>query len=288
MIKYSFFNKLLNLLFFIVVLTSIDAKAQCNADVPVYIADLRGNPDSIWTLTDKVRNGQCCGSKDKNDRYIKFVLTLDAEAEGVKFLITKGAEPGGSAGYQIECGAIRKLDVPICLSGPGPHNVTFFKPGGNDNDYGITSIAKPSVSDPTYVSQGCTGTLEATGFDISTITWTSITPGATGDYNKYLNCTSKCSTVVVTAQPGYPAFVDYQVTGVPTGGCSNIITSKVVRVFFVNTKTATIEPQKPSICFGGINTTLTATSSGGLPPYKYLWSTGATTQSISSGLGTYW
>ena len=120
------------------------------------------------------------------------------------------------------------------------------------------------------------------------MTWTSVSPGPIGFYNNYLNCTSVCDTVIVTALPGYPPSVLYQVCGMPLGACATTLVCDTVRVYFVSDKTATIQPQNPVICFGGPPATLTANGTGGAPPYSYLWSTGATTQVIIVGAGTYW
>ncbi len=42
-----------------------------------------------------------------------------------------------------------------------------------------------------------------------------------------------------------------------------------------------------TMCYGQSSTTLTATGSGGTPPYSYSWSNGSTSQSINVGNGTY-
>ena len=73
----------------------------------------------------------------------------------------------------------------------------------------------------------------------------------------------------------------------PIGGCTNMLVTKLTRIYFVNDKKATINPKNPSVCFGQNTTTLTAFGTGGKPPYKYLWSNGDTTQSINAGVGKY-
>ena len=260
----------------------------CDPTTPSFQFDLTGSPGGQWISPKTVRKGLCCGL-DPNDsppiRCVEFFFTLDPESQGIKFDIASGAVPKGSMGYQINCGPYHTVGEILCLDGPGPWRLTFCKPGNNPNTYSITSIPKPSVSPPITVSNGCSGTLSAFGFDVSTIKWTSIPFNAT--HNSYLNCTEKCPTVTATMRLGAPPFVDYEVSGFPPGGCSTNPVRKVTRVYFVDDKKATILPSDPSICYGSSKTTLTVTGSGGAPPYKYLWSTGETTQAISVGAGTY-
>jgi gliding motility-associated-like protein len=260
----------------------------CDASTPSFTFDLTGKPDSIWRSPNISRSGLCCGlDPDERPpaRCIEFYFTLDKGAVGINFKIASGAIPSGSLEYQIGCGPRYKVGDPICLDGPGPHRLTFCKPGNNPNTYTIESIAAPKVSDPVYVSDGCRGVLSTTGYDPATIRWTSVPFNAT--HNSYLNCTSGCPSVIVTAQAGYPDYVDYQVTGKPLGGCASEV-KQFVRAYFISDKKANILPKDPVICFGGTAATLTAFGTGGAPPYTYKWSTGATTQTIQAGIGKYW
>lgn len=258
----------------------------CDATVPSYTADLTGSADSIWISPSDKRQGGCCGvntGAPDNDRCVEFWLTLDADAEGIKFEIYSGAEPGGSMYYQLNCGPPVTVGENLCLSTIGPHRITFCKPGNNPNSYKITSIAKPKVTSPSVVSDACQSTITADGYIESTITWKSIAPGAVGDYNSYLSCLSGCAQTVATYVVGAPAFVDFEVCGTPLGGCTGAAVCNVTRVYFVNDKQVTIIPQNPTICFGGASTPITANASGGAPPYTYLWNTGETTQTINAG-----
>jgi gliding motility-associated-like protein len=281
------FKIVLNLL---LVLSAIFAHSQaCDPSTPTFTMDLSGNPDSVWISPNTIREGLCCGLDPNASppiRCVEFFFTLDTGAQGIKFDLASGAIPPGSLGYQINCGPYYQVGENICLNGPGPHRLTFCKPGSNKNRYSITSIPKPSVSSPQIVSDGCRGTLFANGYILSTITWRSVENNPV--YNSYLSCSAGCSTTTVTMQPGAPPFVDYVVTGSPLGGCDNMVISRTTRIYFVNDKRAEILPKNPVICFGGTNATITANGIGGAPPYKYLWNTGATTQSISVGVGKYW
>ncbi len=266
---------------------NINAQA-CDPLTPSFKFDLTGSPGGKWISPKTVRKGLCCGLDPNASppiRCVEFIFTLDPESQGIKFDIASGAVPKGSMGYQINCGPYQQVGEILCLDGPGPWRLTFCKPGNNPNTYSITSIPKPSVSPPITVSDGCSGTLSAYGFDVSTIKWSSVPFNAT--HNSYLNCTEKCPTVTATMKVGAPPFVDYEVSGFPLGGCSILPVKKLTRVYFVNDKTATINPSNPAICFGANKTTLTVVGTGGAPPYRYLWSTGETTQAISVAAGTY-
>jgi large repetitive protein len=261
-------------------------KAQCGPGTPTITCDLTGAPDSVWISPSVVRNDNCCGTTAP-DRCVKFIITLDAGAVGINFNIASGAVPPGALFYQINCGPPIAVGSPICLDGPGPHILTFCKPGNNQNTYSIESIPGVAVGTDIIVNDGCIGSLEVTGLTESTITWNSIFPGTSGQYNNYLSCASACSTTVVTAQVGYPPFVDYVVCGISPAACNTDQLCDTVRVTFNPTLYVNIVPVNPTVCFGAVGTSMTAVGTGGTPPYTYQWNTGATTATINSGVGTY-
>jgi len=263
----------------------------CDATTPSFTVDLTGQPSGTWTSPAVVRDGNCCGATKKNIVCIEFWLTLDPNAQGIKFSVPTGALPS-NLDYQINCGTTYNVDEQICLSGVGPHRITFCKPGGNTNTYAITSIAKPSANASVYVSDGCTSTIKTSNFQTNTITWQSIAPGAPGQYNGYLSFPVDKSQAVATYVAGAPSSVTYQICGVPTGGCSGANTCVTTTVNFVSTLAVTISPNNPTICFGGTSTPLTANVTGGAPPYQYTWTlngaTVGTTQTINATqAGTY-
>lgn len=260
----------------------------CPADVPNVVVNLTSSPSAVWTTPPPgiQRDNKCCTNANST-RCIEFIITLHPNAQGISFTFANGAVPTGSGTVTINCGPPVAVSTNICLNGVGPHHLVYCKPGGNDNDYKITSIAKPSVSPPTVVSDGCTGRIFATGFIESSILWRSVPNNPV--YDTYLSATSGQDSVTATFQPGAPSFIDYEVCGLPTGSiCSLINFCDTVRVQFVSTLDADIQPKNGSICFGSVGTTLTANGTGGLAPYTYLWNTGATTQSIIAvNAGTY-
>jgi hypothetical protein len=257
----------------------------CDPSTPTYTVNLTGNPDSVWLSPSDVRSGLCCSAQPP-DRCVEFIITLDPGAQGIRFDIATGAVPPGALFYELNCANPTAVGDTMCLNGVGPHRITFCKPGNNPNSYTITSISKPAVGPPIAVSNGCSGIIWCTGYQLGSLVWTSVPYNAT--YNSYMSCSLACDTVLITAQAGYPPYVDYEVSGYPAGGCGNILEKDTVRVYFISDKAATILPQNPVICFGGTNATITANGTGGAPPYNYLWSTGQTTQSIAVGVGTYW
>lgn len=115
---------------------------------------------------------------------------------------------------------------------PGPHILTFCKPGNNQNTYSITSIPGAASGPDIIINDGCNGNLTVVGLQTSTITWNSIFPGTPGQYNNYLSCTSACNFTNVTAQPGYPPYVDYVVCGTSTAPCATGTLCDTVRVTF--------------------------------------------------------
>ncbi len=263
---------------------SFNTFSQCGPNVPSVIVNLSSSPNATWISPVIQRNDTCCGAAG-NANCVEFIITLHPNADGVIFNIASGAIPPGALYYQIGCGPQTVVGEAICLSGVGPHILTFCKPGNNSNTYSITSVSDPGVGPSIAVNDGCSGQIFCEGYDPTSISWTSIT-GPTGTYDSYMDCNT-CETVNVTAQPGFPAFVDFQVCGLPLGGCDTIPTCDTVRVIFNSTLSATILPINPTVCFGSAGTTITANGGGGTPPYNYAWSTGDTTASIFVNIGTY-
>jgi gliding motility-associated-like protein len=279
--------KNVNISVLILLILCSEIKAQnCDPSTPVFNVDLTGQPNGTWISPAQSRAGYCCGLTSGPNACVQFNLTLDSATNAISFDIYSGAVPGGSMFFQINCGPMMAVGQPLCLSGPGPYVITFCKPGNNANQYAITALSDPSLGGTQYVSQSCTGLMVANGLNQSSIQWTSVPANPT--YNSYLNCTSGCDSVVITPTPGFAGgFIDYQVCGNVAGNCDTVPFCDTIRVNFVNDLSVNITPVNPTICFGGTNATVTANASGGLMPYNYLWSTGATTPSIIVGVGTY-
>jgi large repetitive protein len=246
--------------------------------------DLSGATDTSYSISTVSRNGLCC--LQTGTKCIRFDIQVNPGSDLINFQVASPAPPGGAT-YQIDCGAPTSLGTPACISG-GSHCIVFCKAGNDSPTYTIIATRTIQGSNDITVRQGCAGALSVTGLQTSSITWTSIYPGASGAYNSYLSCTAGCATTNVTPATGSPAYIDYMVSGSPNTSCPG--TSRdTVRVYIVPGMTVALSPVSPVICSGGPGSvTLTATPTGGAPPYTYSWSTGATTQSISvSAAGTY-
>lgn len=259
--------------------------AQCDPNVPSLTVDLSSAVDATFQSPSIQRQGQCCGVVNP-DECLEFVITLHPLAQGINFAICDGAVPPGALFYQIDCGPPVAVGAPICLDGPGPHVLTFCKPGNNTNQYCITSIPPPMAGPGIVLNDGCTGTVTSEGFMPGTIQWTSVFPGTAGTYDAFLDC-GTCANTLVTGQTEAPPFVDYRICGNAIAPCSSNSYCDTVRVWFNPTLTAVIEPAQPTVCFGAAGTTITVVGGGGTPPYSYVWSTGAITADIFVGPGTY-
>ncbi|HWZ15670.1 MAG TPA: PKD-like domain-containing protein, partial [Mucilaginibacter sp.] len=239
-----------------------------------------GHPDTSVTVTSS-RNGNSCGGSD----CIIFNITLDPGSDLLNFDIQNPHPNGASAYYILNCDGIqRPLNVPICVTGSGPLSITYCKVGMDAPYYTITASSSVKGSANLNLRQLCSGTMSVTGLTAASTTWTSIYPGAAGTYNSYLSCTSGCLSTTVTPGVGAPAYIDYQASGTTT--CAGT-KSATIRVYTYTAMTVAITPTSPSIC-NGAPVNLTASASGGNPPYTFSWSNGQTGAVIStSTAGTY-
>jgi gliding motility-associated-like protein len=258
----------------------------CDSITPTMTVDLSASPNMSWVSPLIARDGNCCGTSAP-EKCLEFIITLNPAAIAVSFNIASGAVPPGALFYQIDCGPAIAVGSPICLSGAGPHHLTFCKPGNNSNTFSITSYSEPIIGPDITLNSGCIGEIYANYYNEPSMTWTSIFPGAAGAFDAYLNCTAGCDTVQISAPINPPAFIDYLVCGTDIGGCNPLPFCDTVRVTFIQPITVTVSPDQQHLCFGAANTNVTATASGGSAPYSFLWNNGETTASISVGAGTY-
>jgi large repetitive protein len=245
---------------------------NCVGNVPTFTIDLTGQPAGTYTTSAVSREGNCCGTTSP-DRCVRFIVTLDPLSVGVAFSITSGAIPPGSLFWQASCGPQTPATEIICLTGVGPHVLTFCKPGNNVNTYSITAVASPIFPPDDTVRVGCSKPLTTLGMKPSTINWTSIFPGTQGAYNSLLSCSTGCAAPLFTPLPGSPAFIDYQVCGFPQADKCGLVLEvcDTVRVYTAQALTGSVTPNPASYCSTSPGVTLTGSASGGVGPYSFTW-----------------
>ncbi len=241
---------------------------QCDANVPYYLVDLTGDPDSTWLSPNVGRQGNCC-STSHPDRCISFTVILDKNAVGLEFDIAEGAIPGGSLFYQIDCGTQHVVGDGICLEGGKSYEVTFCKPGANKNVYRIRSIPGIIIPDTVSTRINCPVNIEINGVDPTTVSWNDITGG--GTYNSYLSCTSGCLTNTFIADNSAPSTILYEVCGdaidATCGATFNVCDTVVVNVF-PEVEVSIISDL--TFC-SGTPSTLTASATPVSSTYSYEW-----------------
>jgi len=267
------------LLLITLLLATASAWAQCTTcSATTFTIDLSGATDTSIVI-ESTRNGNCCSGTN----CIRFNITLHPGANFVNMSVANPA-PNGSAFYQINCGPQTSLGTPICVTGLTTLCISYCKPGNDNPQYTISTSSGVRGSDDLTLREGCTGSMWIEGLQAASVSWSSIFPGAQGAYNGYLSCVSGCQTTQVTPVAGAPPFIDYLVSG--NSICGNF-RRDTIRVYTAPPLLVSITPPNPMICSGN-SVALQATASGGNPPYRYTWNTGATTQTINAtAIGTY-
>lgn len=267
----------------------------CDPSTPFYSVDLTGDPSEQWVSDPRVsRSGLCCGSSWP-DRCIEFEVRLHAGATAILFEIVEGAIPQGAMYYQSSCNPPVAVGEPMCLEGPGPHVITFCKPGSNKNIYGIRSLPGPGVSDDDTTRQACRIRLGSEGLDPSSIVWNSVYPGDRGDYNSLLDCTTGCDSVTFSPFGAPPEYIDYEVCGTPlVGSCyPGASYCDTIRVHILDPLFMSVNPNPAVYCATESGINVASIVNGGDPPYTYSWISpnetviGTNSSVFVSDIGTY-
>jgi len=241
----------------------------CDPGVPFEVVDLTADPAGEWHSIAFSRSNHCCGVSNPQ-RCLEFEITLHPDAIAINFEITSGAIPPGSLFYQINCGSPVQVGEPICLTGPGPHILTFCKPGNNVNTYAVTSIPEPSITDPNFATENCPSQISISGMISGSITIEDLSGG--GAYLDYLSCTD-CEDPIITPSGAFPAYVDYLICGEPKGSVCLTGTNfcDTIRVYFYDTIVTAVNPNPASYCEGEAGVWLYSDVNAGVPPYNFEW-----------------
>lgn len=246
--------------------------AQCDVNVPTYYIDLSNNPDTTWTLLEADadnRDGFCCGASG-SDNCIRFEITLSPEAAGIYFNYD-GAPSYGSLAWQLDCGPEYNLRDTICVSDPGPFTLSFCKPGTDNGNYTLVSVAKPTFPGDQEVPLNCVQPVQILGVTADSPTWESISPGVPGQYNSMLSCTD-CLEPIFTPDPNAPTEIEYRVCGYPLlDYCvGDSLFCDTVKFTTLDSLMLNVSPMNPTFCAGG-SVNITASATGGDGNYNYIW-----------------
>src|SRR5687767_7785859 len=162
-------KKFIQLFSLLLILFNSQTNAQCTGSTPLFVVDLSSSPTATWTSPATIRDGSCCA----DNNCVAFLITLHPLATEISLNISSGAIPTGSLFYQIGCGGLNSVGANACISGAGPHLVTFCKPGNNVNTYSI--VSNPVNASPDFtMTEGTSTSMFATGLTAGTISWYSI------------------------------------------------------------------------------------------------------------------
>jgi gliding motility-associated-like protein len=258
----------------------------CDVTTPSFAVDLSASPSGTWTSPPVVRSGNCCGTTNP-DRCVEFVLDLHPDAVAIAFSIASGAIPPGVMFYHINCGPQAEVGDPICLTGAGPHIITFCRPGNNPNTYAITSYPSPEIGPDNTIGAGCTDFIYAKFYNVSSMQWNSIFPGSLGDYNSILSCQSSCDTTYITNSGNLPDYVDFRVCGAVVGGCNPLPICDTIRVYLNKSPEVSISSTTTHLCLNENGVWISASVLNEITPHTLLWNNGLTADSIFVGSGTW-
>ncbi|MEZ4978131.1 MAG: hypothetical protein R2772_02435 [Chitinophagales bacterium] len=238
------------IIFVALLFKSLDAQSGlCDSITPYYYVDLSSNADSQWISPPDIREGNCCGTSFPK-RCIEFELLLAPSTIGVIFDIYSGAAPSGSLFYQVNCGPEIPVGEMICLDGPGPHVLTFCKPGANQNEYTIQAIEGGLQSFGANTIEGCNANLYVQGLIESSIVWHEITSGS-GQYDSLFSCISACDTTQFSSVANLPDSILIEVCGMLVPNACDFTSEyrcDTVSIQINDPLTIDIDPNYQAIC----------------------------------------
>ena len=269
---------------------------ECDSNVPFFNVDLSGSPDMSYETPNPIqRQGQCCDD-GTNENYVSFYVTLHPDVAMFEIL-ADGAIADGSSNYTIisggdldtegVCGTQVSGGSPVCITGEGPHKITYSKPGSNRVKYEFRQIPRPVFPDDVTTRIGCSLPLNIYGLDNVVINSVNSSTGETtpGFYNDLLDCTD-CDSPIFTPGLGTPEWIDFEACGSPQAAvCGSFASCGTFRVYTQSQLNLSVSPNPAGFCEGGSGVLVSASASGGDGNYSFIWRSG--TDNVVSTSDTY-
>jgi gliding motility-associated-like protein len=214
---------------------------------------------------------QCCS---QNQSYTCEQFSITTNNASIAFRVSSPNLTGNISINVNDCSTPIALDSFFCITGGAIVNVSICSDNLGSFDLIFETIGAPTITNPQNTTINCQGFLFAEGLDAGTISINSLAPGNSGDYNNLFDCSVNCfSPSVFSPIIGSPSTITYSV-------CGNVIQPNCYQGIYTYCDTISIDTHNPltltglnnqTFCAGSNSPTLTATVSGGLPPYTYEW-----------------
>lgn len=188
--------------------------AACVDEVPFFLVDMTGNPDSIVTIEDVLRSNKCCNTGGPSTHCASFNIRLDPGAVGLEILVDGVIPPGQD--WRQDCGNLDVHGGIVCID-PGVFHLFTYCKAGNGTDQRTNSYTFRSVKglEPETLTTriNCQQEITVSGAIPGTLNWTDIT-STDGRYLDYLSCTDGCGeTNHFLPDENSPSVVRYRVCG---------------------------------------------------------------------------
>ena len=235
--------------------------------------------------------GYLCCSAGNSFGCQTFTINTHVNTIGIMF---ESFDYNGTVNIQYaNCNTIYTLGSYICLQGIGPHEFSICSNSSTNFTLEIVTIGAPFINYAASTTLGCTSSIEALGLQNGSINIQSTFPGASGDYNNLIGCTSNCgNNNTFTPQTANPSIIEYDISGLTLApACLNNTTTYSTNIDLNVNPPLLISGLSGLyiVCPNDSFPTLTATLSGGDGTYTYFWSgdsitSGQFTNSITVGI----